>query len=118
MRIFCWRHQGFAAAARRAVVFLHMLRARYDLRPRDRSLINFLRSCDESSDDMSDKNTETASATTEAAPFTEQTRVATTPQTQPHGVPRPPSLSSEIGILEKASYIRAAQKEDATSSAY
>nr|XP_022311154.1 uncharacterized protein LOC111116450 [Crassostrea virginica] len=50
---------------------------------------------------MSDKNTETASATTEAAPFTEQTRVATTPRTQPHGVPRPPSLSSEIGILEK-----------------
>ena len=79
-----------------------MLRGRYDLRPIDRLIINLcLRSCNESSEEMSDKNTETALAAIEAAPFTEGTRVATTPRTQPHGVPRPPSLSSEIGILEK-----------------
>ena len=60
-----------------------------------------LRSCNESSEEICDKNAETALAAIEATPFTEETRVATTPRTQPHGVPRPLSLPSEIGILEK-----------------
>lgn len=71
----------------------------YDLRSRDRAVLDFIRSCDDSSDEMSDSHAELeASGGLATTVSTEEVR-ATTPRI--HAVPRAPNISSEILVLEK-----------------
>lgn len=71
----------------------------YDLRSRDRAVLDFIRSCDDSSDEMSDSHAELEASGGLATTVSAEEVRATTPRI--HAVPRAPNISSEILVLEK-----------------